>query len=101
MKEKDFYEKLAVAWTDGDCTCTPKEAAACWDKAIAVIMQGLKQGEEVITSIGKFKLNHKPAGEARNPKTGEKTKTPAKAVPKFAPNKKFKDEVMAVKAPKK
>ena len=60
-----------------------------WEMIIATI----KKGDEVVFTHGKFILKKKPAREGRNPITGATVKIPAKVVPQFKPNKKFKDEV--------
>jgi len=96
MKEKEFLAKLAEVW---QCT-DAKETANCVEQFFTVLKDGLKANGEVVLPIGKFKLNHKPAGEARVPGTDKKVKTDAKTVVKFQPNKKLKEEFLAVKLPK-
>ena len=92
MKEKEFLELLATKFE-----MQPKIAANFIASYHEVLKEALKSHGEVTTAIGKYKLNHKPAGEARNPFSGETVSVPAKTVVKFAPNKKLKDEMINVK----
>lgn len=56
------------------------------------IGENIAAGHEIVLpGFGKFKTNHRPAREARNPKTGEMVKVSAKSVPKFLPAKQLKD----------
>ncbi len=58
------------------------------------ITNSLAKGEEVaIPGFGTFRVVKRPAREARNPRTGEKIRVPAKVVPKFRPAKVLKEAV--------
>ena len=95
MKHKEFVEKKAEVhgWTK-------KQAAEIVDKFWEIIVEAVKKGDEVVTPYGKFVLVKKEAREGRNPITGATVKIPAKIVPKFRPNKAFK-ELVAGPVPKK
>ena len=99
MKQKEFIE--IVAEKHG---LQKKQATEIVEHFWDVILTTIKKGDEVAFTYGKFVLKNKPAREARNPMTGAMVKVPAKIVPQFKPNKKFKDEMLGVKpaaAPKK
>ena len=70
-----------------------------------VVGKALEVGEEVaIPQFGKFVPVAKPARNARNPKTGETIKVPAKTVIKFRPGSALRTKVAGAKvvsAPKK
>jgi integration host factor subunit beta len=50
-------------------------------------------GRVEIRGFGSFSLNHRPARQGRNPKTGEKVSVPEKFVPHFKPGKELKIKV--------
>ena len=67
-----------------------------------VIGQAVAAGEDVaIPQFGKFKCTEQAARTARNPRTGEKIKVPAKMVPKFRPSAAFRERVAEAEVPKK
>ena len=52
----------------------------------------LKKGGSVnLVGFGSFKVVNRPARDARNPRTGEKIKIPARKAPVFRPGKGLKD----------
>ncbi|WP_297451085.1 integration host factor subunit beta [Ferrovum sp.] len=56
--------------------------------------QCLTEGQRIeIRGFGSFGLNHRPARQGRNPKTGEKVHVPEKFVPHFKPGKDLRDRV--------
>lgn len=58
------------------------------------IIISLGKGEDIkISGFGTFKSIHQNARNGRNPKTGEKVKIPARAVPRFKISKKFTEEI--------
>jgi len=90
MKKAEFVEILANKHE------MPKKAMdGIVDSVWELILKTIKKGDEVVMPYGKFVLKKKPAREGRNPLTGATVKIPAKVVPQFKPNKKFKDEVAA------
>ena len=63
---------------------TRAQAGEALDAAIETITEALKKGDEVkIVGFGSFVVTQRAAGEARNPRTGEKVKVPASKAPKF------------------
>ncbi len=72
------------------------QAGEAIDAAIDAITGALKQGQEVkIVGFGTFVVTDRAAGEARNPRTGEKVKVPASKTPKFRAGAGLKDAVNA------
>jgi DNA-binding protein HU-beta len=60
------------------------QAAAAVDAVLDAITSTLKSGDEVrLVGFGTFLVTDRPAGEARNPRTGETIKTKASKAPKF------------------
>ncbi len=73
---------------------TRTQAGEAIDATIAAITGALKKGDEVkIVGFGTFVVTNRAAGEARNPRTGEKVKTPASKTPKFRAGAGLKDAV--------
>jgi DNA-binding protein HU-beta len=63
---------------------TKAQAAAAVDAVIDAITATLKKGEEVrLVGFGTFAVSKRPAGTARNPRTGATIKTAASIAPKF------------------
>ncbi|WP_349372136.1 HU family DNA-binding protein [Salinarimonas sp.] len=70
------------------------QAGEALDAALESIQETLKKGEEVkIVGFGTFTVADRPAGEARNPRTGEKVQVPASKTPKFKAGAGLKDAV--------
>lgn len=70
------------------------QAGEALDAALAAITDALKNGEEVkIVGFGTFLVTDRAAGEARNPRTGEKVAVPASRTPKFRAGAGLKDAV--------
>ncbi|MGJ3261979.1 MAG: HU family DNA-binding protein [Salinarimonas sp.] len=70
------------------------QAGEALDAALESIQETLKKGEEVkIVGFGSFTVADRPAGEARNPRTGEKVQVPASKTPKFKAGAGLKDAV--------
>lgn len=60
------------------------QATAAVDAVLEAITTSLKSGDEVrLVGFGTFLVTDRPAGEARNPRTGETIKTKASKAPKF------------------
>jgi DNA-binding protein HU-beta len=60
------------------------QATAAVEAVLDDITTTLKNGEEVrLVGFGTFLVTKRPAGEARNPRTGETIKTKASLAPKF------------------
>jgi DNA-binding protein HU-beta len=87
MKNNEFLDALAKK-----TELTPKVTKAVVDAFWEIIAETIKRDEAgIVFQYGKFVLKKKPAREGRNPLTGATVKIPAKTVPQFKPNKKFKD----------
>jgi DNA-binding protein HU-beta len=72
------------------------QAGEAVDAAIDAITSALKKGEEVkIVGFGTFVVTDRAAGEARNPRTGEKVAVPASKTPKFRAGAGLKEAVNA------
>lgn len=70
------------------------ESERAVDAMLASITGALKAGDEVrLLGFGTFGVTKRPAGEGRNPRTGEKIQIAEKAIPKFRPGKQLKDAV--------
>ena len=71
-----------------------KDAESAVDAVLASITHALKAGDEVrLLGFGTFGVTKRPAGEGRNPRTGEKIQIAEKSIPKFRPGKQLKDAV--------
>ena len=70
------------------------QAGEALDAALESIQETLKKGEEVkIVGFGTFTVADRPAGEARNPRTGEKGQVPDSKTPKCKAGAGLKDAV--------
>jgi DNA-binding protein HU-beta len=70
------------------------QATDAVDAALEAVAEALKKGEDVkLVGFGTFTVADRPAGEARNPRTGEKVQVPASKAPKFKAGAGLKDAV--------
>lgn len=77
-----------------DLGMTKKEAKAHVAAIFEVISENMAAGHELnIPGFGKFRVKHRPARQARNPKTGEMIDVAAKNVPNFLAAKQLKEAV--------
>ena len=85
---KSELVKQAAALSD-----IPAAAAArLIDELLDTVKAHLRNGSKVsIAGFGTFEVQHKPARQGRNPKTGEMIAIPATRAPKFKPAKGLKD----------
>lgn len=84
--------KQLAAEVSADLQMSNKKAEVQVKAIIDCIAENVAAGHEInLPGFGKFKTNHRPAREARNPKTGEMIPVAAKTAPKFLPAKQFKD----------
>lgn len=89
MTKQELIGAVATA-TD----LTRAQAGEAIDAALEAISNALKQGEEVkLTGFGSFLVTDRPAGESRNPRTGEKVMRAASKAPKFRAGKTLKEMV--------
>lgn len=89
MSTMDLAEHLA-----GAHDLTKTAAKAIVEDVLKGIADAAKKGEEVsLNGFGKFKVQHKPAREGRNPSTGATIKIAASKKVVFQPAKALKDAV--------
>jgi len=73
---------------------TKTDAARAVDAVIQSITDSLKKDDEVrLVGFGTFNVTHRPAGEGRNPRTGEKIRIRASKLPKFRAGKSLKEAI--------
>ena len=73
---------------------TKKDCGLVVDAFLAAVKDALERGEGIeIRGFGTFKVRHRKARTARNPKTGEPVEVPARAAPVFQPSIFLRDRV--------
>ena len=73
---------------------TKIETEAVVNGFIATVIQGLMSGEDVeIRGFGSFRIQHRAARSARNPRTNEVIEIEERYVPVFKPSRELRDEV--------
>ena len=73
---------------------TKVDAAKAVDGVFESITKSLKQSTDVrLVGFGTFTVAHRPAGEGRNPRTGEKIQIKAAKLPKFRAGKGLKEAI--------
>ena len=91
MTKADLVEQVAQAIGPG---ITKKDCAAVVDGFLNAIRQALADEQHIeIRGFGTFKVRHRRARVARNPRTGEPVQVEARAVPVFKPSKNFRNKV--------
>jgi len=91
MTKADLVEEVHEAIGPG---VTKKDCAAVVDAFLNAIKRAIADGEHIeIRGFGTFKVRERRTRMARNPRTGEPVKVPARAVPVFKPSKLFKEDV--------
>lgn len=86
---EQVYEAIGPGVTKKDC-------AAVVDAFLNAIKRALADGSHIeIRGFGTFKVRERRTRMARNPRTGEPVRVPARAVPVFKPSRLFKEEVAA------
>ena len=87
MNRKELVDALAEKMDS-----SRKDANGFLDAFLGTVVDELKNDGSVnLVGFGSFKVNNRPAREARNPRTGEKIQIPARKVPVFKPGKGLKD----------
>lgn len=89
MKKADLAN-VVLEMTGGTKTQAEEIVNTIFDK---IAMTMANKGEVDIAGFGKFIAASRAARDARNPRTGETVKVPARHVPKFKASKKLKDAV--------
>lgn len=91
MTKAELVEQVADAIGPG---LTKKECALVVDGFLNAIKQALARGEGIeIRGFGSFRLRHRKARMARNPRTGEPVQVPAHVVPVFRPSQHMRSRV--------
>ena len=89
MKKVELVE--AVAKTTG---LTKADATRAIDATFEAITGALKKGDKVpLVGFGTFATSKRSAREARNPRTGETVRIPARVAPTFKAGSALKDAV--------
>jgi len=92
MRKVEIIQRITAAT---DVTKTKAEAAV--EAILAVIKDGLQQGEPVILrGLGTFTVHAKRAQRGRNPQTGTALEIPARRVVTFKAGERLKQVVAAV-----
>jgi len=87
MKRKELVDALA-----SKMGTSKKDANAFVDAFVETVVEELKKGGSVnLVGFGSFKVNDRPERDARNPRTGEKIRIPARKVPVFKAGKGLKE----------
>lgn len=89
MNKAELVSAVSVA-----TAMTKVQAGEVIDAALQVIEKALAKGDDVrISGFGTFSVTQRAAGEARNPRTGEKVQVPASNVPRFKAGQALKEAV--------
>ncbi len=90
MTKSELVEKIAEA----NKLLTRKESEMVVNIVFDSMCEALKQGEKVeIRGFGSFTIREREAREARNPKSGEIVRIPAKKTPFFKTGKELRERV--------
>lgn len=91
MTKADLVEQVYEAIGPG---VTKKDCGAVVDAFLNAVKQALADGDHIeIRGFGTFKVRERRPRLARNPRTGESVRVPARLVPVFKPSRLFKAEV--------
>lgn len=91
MTKADLVEQVAEAIGPG---VTKKDCALVVDAFLNAVKRAIANGENIeIRGFGTFKIRKRKSRMARNPRTGEPVKVPARFVPVFKPSKHVRNRV--------
>ncbi len=91
MTKADLVDQVTEAIGPG---ITKKDCALVVDGLLNAVKAALADGERIeIRGFGSFEVRHRKSRMARNPRTGEPVKVPAREVPHFKPSKQFRKKV--------
>ena len=91
MTKADLVEQVADAIGPG---VTKKDCSLVVDAFLNAVKRALANGEHIeIRGFGTFKVRKRKSRMARNPRTGEPVKVPARKVPVFKPSKHLRKRV--------
>jgi integration host factor subunit beta len=94
MTKADLVEQVAEAIGPG---IPKKDCALVVDGFLNAMKQAMAQGENIeIRGFGTFKVRRRKTRMARNPRTGDSVKVPARTVPVFKPSKHLRARVSRV-----
>lgn len=97
MTKADLVEQVADAIGPG---VTKKDCALVVDAFLNAVKRALGNGENIeIRGFGTFKVRKRKSRMARNPRTGEPVKVPARYVPVFKASKHVRDRVEKLELP--
>jgi len=90
MTKSELVEKLVEA----NASLSRKESEMVVNLIFDSMCEALKNGEKVeIRGFGSFTIREREAREARNPKSGDVVKIPAKRTPFFKTGKELRERV--------
>lgn len=93
MTKADLVEQVADAIGPG---ITKKDCALVVEGFLNAVKQALAQRQHIeIRGFGTFKIRRRKSRMARNPRTGDPVRVPARAVPVFKPSKELRAQVAA------
>jgi nucleoid DNA-binding protein len=91
VTKADIIDRIAMG-----TGLTKIETEAVVNGFIATVMRALEDGENIeIRGFGSFKVKHRAARTARNPRTNEKVEVAARYVPAFKAARDFREAVDA------
>lgn len=86
MNKADIVDRIAAG-----TGLTKLETEAVVNGFLSTIRASLKTGEQIdLRGFGAFKVQHRAARTARNPRTNEKIEVPAQYVPVFKASREFR-----------
>ena len=91
MTKADLVEQVAEAVGP---RVTKRDCGLVVDAFLDAVKDTLARGDNIeIRSFGTFKVRHRKARMARNPRTGEAVPVPARVVPVFKPSRQLSSRV--------
>lgn len=97
MTKAQLVEQVADAIGPG---VTKRDCALVVDGFLNAVKLALAQGDSIeLRGFGSFRVREQKARTARNPRTGEAVRVPARSVPTFKPSKALRERVVNGPAP--
>ena len=91
MTKADLVEQVADAIGP---RVTKRDCGLVVDAFLDTVKDALARGDHIeLRGFGTFKVRHRKARTARNPRTGEPVQVPPRAVPVFQPSRHFRGRV--------
>jgi len=91
MTKADLVEQVADAVGP---RVTKRDCGLVVDSFLDAVQDTLAHGDNIeIRGFGTFKLRHRKARAARNPRTGERVEVPPRVAPVFKPSSRFRSRV--------